>query len=44
MKAGAIEFLTKPVEEQDLLNAFQEASQNARRASSSRQSPAELFV
>jgi FixJ family two-component response regulator len=32
MKAGAIEFLTKPVEEQDLLNAIQEAIARDRRA------------
>jgi FixJ family two-component response regulator len=31
MKAGAIEFLTKPVEEQDLLNAIQEAIERDRR-------------
>jgi FixJ family two-component response regulator len=31
MKAGAIEFLTKPVEEQDLLNAIQEAIERNRR-------------
>jgi FixJ family two-component response regulator len=30
MKAGAIEFLTKPVEEQDLLNAIQEAIERDR--------------
>jgi FixJ family two-component response regulator len=31
MKAGAIEFLTKPVDEQDLLNAIQEAIERDRR-------------
>jgi FixJ family two-component response regulator len=31
MKAGAIEFLTKPVEEQDLLRAIQEAIERDRR-------------
>ena len=31
MKAGAIEFLTKPVDEQDLLNAIQEAIERNRR-------------
>jgi len=31
MKAGAIEFLTKPVDEQDLLNAIQEAVARDRR-------------
>jgi FixJ family two-component response regulator len=31
MKAGAIEFLTKPVDEQDLLNAIQEAIEHDRR-------------
>jgi len=31
MKAGAIEFLTKPVEEQDLLNAIHEAVERDRR-------------
>jgi FixJ family two-component response regulator len=31
MKAGAIEFLTKPVDEQDLLNAIQEAIEHNRR-------------
>jgi FixJ family two-component response regulator len=31
MKAGAIEFLTKPVEEQDLLRAIQEAVERDRR-------------
>ena len=31
MKAGAIEFLTKPVEEQDLLKAIQEAVERDRR-------------
>jgi FixJ family two-component response regulator len=31
MKAGAIEFLTKPVDEQDLLNAIQEAIKRDRR-------------
>jgi FixJ family two-component response regulator len=31
MKAGAIEFLTKPVDEQDLLNAIQEAIDRDRR-------------
>jgi FixJ family two-component response regulator len=31
MKAGAIEFLTKPVEEQDLLNAIKEAIDRDRR-------------
>jgi FixJ family two-component response regulator len=32
MKAGAIEFLTKPVEEQDLLKAIEEAIERDRRA------------
>jgi len=31
MKAGAVEFLTKPVDEQDLLNAIQEAIERDRR-------------
>lgn len=31
MKAGAIEFLTKPVDEQDLVNAIQEAIERDRR-------------
>jgi FixJ family two-component response regulator len=31
MKAGAVEFLTKPVDEQDLLNAIQEAIERHRR-------------
>ncbi|HJY07113.1 MAG TPA: LuxR C-terminal-related transcriptional regulator, partial [Bryobacteraceae bacterium] len=31
MKAGAIEFLTKPVDERDLLNAIQEAIERDRR-------------
>jgi FixJ family two-component response regulator len=31
MKAGAVEFLTKPVDEQDLLNAIQEAVERGRR-------------
>lgn len=31
MKAGAVEFLTKPVDEQDLLNALQEAIERDRR-------------
>jgi FixJ family two-component response regulator len=39
MKAGAIEFLTKPVDEQDLLNAIQEAIERDRR---NRQQHAEL--
>jgi FixJ family two-component response regulator len=30
MKAGAVEFLTKPVDEQDLLNAIQEAIERDR--------------
>lgn len=32
MKAGAVEFLTKPVDERDLLNAIQEAIERDRRA------------
>ena len=32
MKAGAVEFLTKPVDEQDLLRAIQEAIERDRRA------------
>ena len=39
MKAGAIEFLTKPVDEQDLLNAIQEAVERDRRV---RQQHAEM--
>jgi FixJ family two-component response regulator len=31
MKAGAVEFLTKPVDEQDLLRAIQEAIERDRR-------------
>jgi FixJ family two-component response regulator len=39
MKAGAVEFLTKPVDEQDLLNAIQEAIERDRRI---RQQQAEM--
>ena len=39
MKAGAVEFLTKPVDEQDLLKAIQEAVERDRRT---RQQQAEL--
>jgi FixJ family two-component response regulator len=42
MKAGAVEFLTKPVRDQDLLDAIQEALERARKACEERAEIGEL--
>jgi FixJ family two-component response regulator len=42
MKAGAVEFLTKPVRDQDLLDAIQEALERARKAFEERAGIVEL--
>jgi FixJ family two-component response regulator len=42
MKAGAVEFLTKPVRDQDLLDAIQQAIERARNSGQGRKELAEL--
>src|SRR3984893_7237514 len=42
MKAGAVEFLTKPVRDQDLLDAIQQAIERARKSGQERKELAEL--
>ena len=42
MKAGAVEFLTKPVRDQDLLDAIQQAIERARNSGQERKELAEL--
>jgi FixJ family two-component response regulator len=42
MKAGAVEFLTKPVRDQDLLDAVQQAIERARKSGQERKELAEL--
>lgn len=42
MKAGAVEFLTKPVRDQDLLDAIQQAIKRARKSGQERKELAEL--
>ena len=42
MKAGAVEFLTKPVRDQDLLDAIQQAIEHARKSGQERKELAEL--